>query len=41
MSCMCWRSTIISLLLHYGMVEEDFEDLVVKVDDKGEITLGT
>ncbi|NJW54103.1 DNA primase [Salinimicrobium oceani] len=31
--------TIISLLLHYGMVEEDFEDLVVKVDEKGEITL--
>ncbi|MCC8360101.1 DNA primase [Salinimicrobium sediminilitoris] len=31
--------TIISLLLHYGMMEEDFEDLVVKVDDKGEITL--
>lgn len=31
--------TIISLLLHYGMVEEDFEDLVVKVDDKGEISL--
>ena len=31
--------TIISLLLHYGMVEEDFEDLVVKVDDKGEILL--
>ena len=31
--------TIISLLLHYGMIEEDFEDLVVKVDDKGEISL--
>lgn len=31
--------TIISLLLHYGMMEEDFEDLVVKVDDKGEISL--
>lgn len=31
--------TIISLLLHYGMMEEDFEDLVVKVDEKGEISL--
>ncbi|UZH56110.1 DNA primase [Salinimicrobium tongyeongense] len=31
--------TIISLLLHYGMIEEDFEDLVVKVDEKGEISL--
>jgi DNA primase len=31
--------TIISLLLHYGMVEEDFEDLVVKINDKGEINL--
>ena len=31
--------TIISLLLHYGMMEEDFEDLVVKVDDKGEVSL--
>ena len=29
--------TIISLLLHYGTMEEDFEDLVVKVDEKGEI----
>ena len=29
--------TIISLLLHYGTMEEDFEDLVVKLNDKGEI----
>ena len=31
--------TIISLLLLYGTVEEDFEDLVVKVDEKGEMKL--
>jgi DNA primase len=31
--------TIISLLLLYGSVEEEFEDLVVKIDDKGEMLL--
>ncbi|MFD0976464.1 DNA primase [Salinimicrobium gaetbulicola] len=33
------EKTIISLLLLYGSVEEDFEDLVLKVDDKGEMEL--
>ena len=31
--------TIISLLLLYGSLEEEFEDLVVKIDEKGEMTL--
>lgn len=33
------EKTIISLLLLYGSVEEEFEDLVVKIDDKGEMVL--
>lgn len=33
------EKTIISLLLLYGSVEEDFEDLVLKVDEKGEMEL--
>jgi DNA primase len=33
------EKTIISLLLLYGSVEEEFEDLVVKVDDRGEMVL--
>ncbi|MGB7787105.1 MAG: DNA primase [Salinimicrobium sp.] len=33
------EKTIISLLLHYGSVEEEFEDLVLKTDDKGELIL--
>ena len=33
------EKTIISLLLHYGPVEEEFEDLVLKTDDKGEMIL--
>ena len=31
--------TIISLLLLYGSVEEEFEDMVVKIDEKGEMQL--
>lgn len=31
--------TIISLLLLYGSVEEEFEDMVLKVNDKGEMEL--
>lgn len=31
--------TIISLLLLYGSMEEEFEDLVVKIDEKGEMKL--
>lgn len=31
--------TIIGLLLHYGMMEEEFEDLVLKQDDSGELVL--
>ena len=33
------EKTIISLLLLYGSVEEDFEDLVLKVNDSGEMEL--
>lgn len=31
--------TIIGLLLHYGMMEEEFEDMVLKQDDSGELVL--
>ncbi|MGB7841753.1 MAG: DNA primase [Salinimicrobium sp.] len=33
------EKTIISLLLLYGRMEEEFEDLVLKTDDKGEMIL--
>ncbi|GAB2766310.1 DNA primase [Salinimicrobium soli] len=33
------EKTIISLLLLYGSIEEEFEELVVKIDDKGEMKL--
>ena len=33
------EKTIISLLLHYGNIEEEFEDLVLKTDEKGEMIL--
>ena len=33
------EKTIIGLLLLYGTVEEDFEDLVLKENDKGELVL--
>ncbi|MFD2516479.1 DNA primase [Salinimicrobium flavum] len=33
------EKTIISLLLLYGSVEEEFEDLVLKTDEKGEMIL--
>lgn len=31
--------TIIGLLLHYGTIEEEFEDMVLKQDDSGELVL--
>ena len=31
--------TIIAILLHYGTVEEQFEDLILKQNDKGELEL--